>query len=251
MIERETILFINFQDSDVLHKHLGTFYGVECANSSTEGLSFFERTQPNLVILDNDPPGVDTYEICKNIRALNEHNDIPILFVSNQNLLEEKLKGYEAGGDDYISKPYNNDELLVKVKSHLTRYKNTTTLREELDDVTRSAINALINTNELDVLVNFTNNSLSTHSYDELIEAIFKALDNYGLNGCAQLRSQLGTKNYSMQGELAPLEREIFEVYIEQEEVIHFSNKSVFNREHVSLLVKNMPIQNTHWFIVV
>ncbi len=245
-MERKCILCADSDQNtlDLLSDSLGDAYDIEIALTGVECLSKFAAVKPDVVLLDVDLADLDGYEICARIRSLNQRHDIPILFFSEHCEVEDMLNGYEAGGDDYIHKPYDIKVVRAKINTHLVRFTHAMYLRDELEGVTTTAINALINTNELGVLVSFTDECLYTQTHDDLIRVLFKALKSYGLAASAQVRTGNKSKIYSMQGDLAPIEKEIFNVYIEGEAVIHFSNKSMLNRDHVSLLIKNMPVDN-------
>ncbi|WP_163226458.1 response regulator transcription factor, partial [Campylobacter fetus] len=82
------------------------------------GLSTLSTSKFDLVILDLTLPGIDGLEVCKEIR---KKNDIPIIISSARHDLSDKVNAFELGADDYLPKPYNPQELLVRIKSHLRR----------------------------------------------------------------------------------------------------------------------------------
>jgi len=75
----------------------------------------------DLVLLDIVMPGVDGYEVCKKLKNSSEHKEIPIIFISALNGLEDKIKGFAYGGDDYVTKPLVQNELIARVKLHLQK----------------------------------------------------------------------------------------------------------------------------------
>jgi two-component system, OmpR family, copper resistance phosphate regulon response regulator CusR len=94
------------------------FY-VEAAYDGLIGLKLFERHSFNLVVLDINLPGLNGYELCKTIRAKNSH--IPIIMLTALSSLSDKIEGYDAGADDYIIKPFEFKELLMKIRVLLKR----------------------------------------------------------------------------------------------------------------------------------
>jgi CheY-like chemotaxis protein len=84
-------------------------------------LNVFEAEQPDLVILDVVMPEIDGFEVCRLIREKNPHRYLPILFVSAACSLEERVKGLTVGGDDFIRKPCDREELAARVRIHLQR----------------------------------------------------------------------------------------------------------------------------------
>jgi DNA-binding response OmpR family regulator len=94
------------------------FY-VEAAYDGSIGLKLFEKHSFNLVVLDINLPGINGYELCKIIRAQNSH--IPIIMLTALGSLDDKIEGYDAGADDYIIKPFEFKELLMKIRVLLKR----------------------------------------------------------------------------------------------------------------------------------
>ena len=93
-------------------------YKVFTASNGKLGLDVFEREVPNLIILDIMMPGIDGYTVCQRIR---ESSQVPIIMVTARGNEEEKIKGFECGTDDYLTKPFSVRELVARVKSVLRR----------------------------------------------------------------------------------------------------------------------------------
>ncbi len=88
------------------------------AFSAEEALRKAYRHQPDLVLLDIMMPDMDGWEICKRIR---EMSDVPIIFLTARSDVKDVVRGLEMGADDYVTKPYDNDELVARVRAHLRR----------------------------------------------------------------------------------------------------------------------------------
>jgi DNA-binding response OmpR family regulator len=96
-------------------------YQVMTANSGIEGLQLARRHRPDLFILDIMMPGVDGYQVCRQIRGDPLLQDVPVLFLTAKAKDEDKIEGFRAGGDDYLVKPFNMQELELRVKAILRR----------------------------------------------------------------------------------------------------------------------------------
>lgn len=88
------------------------------AYRAEEGLRKAYKYQPDLVLLDIMMPDMDGWEVCKRMR---EMSDVPIVFLSARGDVKDVVRGLEMGADDYVIKPYDNDELIARVKAHLRR----------------------------------------------------------------------------------------------------------------------------------
>ena len=96
-------------------------YQVMTASSGIEGLQLARRHRPDLFILDIMMPGVDGYQVCRQIRGDPLLQDAPVLFLTAKAKDEDKIEGFRAGGDDYLVKPFNMQELELRVKAILRR----------------------------------------------------------------------------------------------------------------------------------
>ncbi len=94
---------------------------VMTANSGIEGLQLARRHRPDLFILDIMMPGVDGYQVCRQIRGDPLLQDLPVLFLTAKAKDEDKIEGFRAGGDDYLIKPFNMQELELRVKAIMRR----------------------------------------------------------------------------------------------------------------------------------
>jgi len=94
-------------------------YRVSVASDGEEALRSIEQLQPDLILLDVMMPGIDGFETCRRIRADEATRHIPVILVTALNELDHKVRGQEAGADDFIAKPFDRDELIVRVRSML------------------------------------------------------------------------------------------------------------------------------------
>src|SRR5687768_14432043 len=92
-------------------------YSVDVAYDGNIGRRLFESNHFDLVILDINIPGINGFELCKIMRGLNEK--IPLIMLTALGTLEDKIEGYDSGADDYVVKPFEFKELLLKIRVHL------------------------------------------------------------------------------------------------------------------------------------
>jgi len=94
-------------------------YNLTYALNGQEALSLVKEHEYDLILLDIMMPGIDGYEVCEKIKAMPSKKDIPIIFLTAKTNIESISKAFEIGGVDYLTKPFNADELLVRVKTHI------------------------------------------------------------------------------------------------------------------------------------
>jgi class 3 adenylate cyclase len=90
------------------------------ATSGEQGLQLLENARPDLILLDIMMPGIDGYETCRRIKALNRWRDVPVIFLTGRVDTRDVLRGFESGAVDYVVKPFHPRELLARVHTHLT-----------------------------------------------------------------------------------------------------------------------------------
>ena len=100
------------------------FYKVITALDGNKGYALAKQELPDLIILDVMMPEVDGYTVAKRIRENEETKDIPIIMLTALNMLQNKVQGFNIGIDDYIVKPFEMEELLLRVKALLKRSNN-------------------------------------------------------------------------------------------------------------------------------
>jgi two-component system sensor histidine kinase/response regulator len=94
-------------------------YKLVIATSGQSAIEMVDKTRPDLVLLDIMMPGMDGYETCEIIKSKKENENLPIIFLTALNDKGNIIRGFEVGGVDYITKPFNKEELISRVKTHL------------------------------------------------------------------------------------------------------------------------------------
>ncbi len=106
-------------------------YKVRVAINGKQALESFQAEPPDLILLDIQMPKMDGYEVCRLIKEQECHRLIPVIFISAMEEVFNKVLAFRAGGSDYISKPFQAEEVLARIKTHLDLYKHQRQLREK------------------------------------------------------------------------------------------------------------------------
>lgn len=134
---------------DMLHniKLLNSFFDlykidVIPAYNAMQALEIVNTKKPDIVLLDISMPEIDGFDLCKRIKDNPDTKDIPIIFLTAKNNLEDVLRGFENGGSDYITKPFNPQELLARVFAQLEIKYSKETIKQQNDELiqTRNAL---------------------------------------------------------------------------------------------------------------
>jgi two-component system, sensor histidine kinase and response regulator len=94
-------------------------YQIALAKNGIEGLKLVQKLMPDLILLDIMMPELDGFEVCKKIKEDVQTQDIPVIFLTAKTSNEDLVKGFQIGGVDYITKPFNKEELFMRIKTHL------------------------------------------------------------------------------------------------------------------------------------
>ena len=123
MAAKQKILIVD--DDNNIAELISLYLTKECfdtkiVNDGEEALTAFEQYNPNLMLLDLMLPGIDGYQVCREVRA---KANVPIIMLSAKGEIFDKVLGLELGADDYMIKPFDSKELVARVKAVLRRYQ--------------------------------------------------------------------------------------------------------------------------------
>lgn len=109
-------------------------YEIEFTTNGEAALEWLNTRQFDLILLDINMPGMNGFEVCRKIRSNPAMNNVPVIFLSSDTERESILKGFELGAQDYLTKPFDSRELLVRVRTHLALKESL----EKLEKVNKS-----------------------------------------------------------------------------------------------------------------
>lgn len=229
---------------DILSGTLGGVCQLESFASAESCLNRLADAKPDLFLLDVSMPVMDGYELCRRLKDDWDTQDIPVLFVSANDDSDTRLLCYEAGGDDFIQKPFEHAELLSKLKVATRILVDKKALREQAGYAQRTAMAAMVSMGELGVVLQFLSKSFACANVDELASAVIDAMQQYDLQAAVQMR--LGDESFSLShnGRNVPLEVSVLNHVRESGRIFQFKSRCVFNYGRVTLMVNNMPLED-------
>jgi two-component system sensor histidine kinase ChiS len=119
--ERILLVDDNAMNLQVLHETLdGRGYKLLIAKNGESALAITHKAKPSLILLDIMMPGMDGFEVCRRLKADPETEEIPVIFLSALDDTKDKVKGLDLGAVDYVSKPFQAEEVIARVNTHLT-----------------------------------------------------------------------------------------------------------------------------------
>ena len=157
-------------------------YDFRLAKSGKLALAILEKTKPDLILLDIQMPEMDGFETCKMIKQVEANEKIPIIYLTANTDSESIKKAFNSGGVDYVTKPFNSDELLARIKTHIKLKKQTEEL--ELQNATKDKFFSIIShdlTNPISGIIGFSEllrEDINDEKFDDLekfANVIFKS----------------------------------------------------------------------------
>ena len=110
-------------------------FEIMAARDGKTGLEMAHLAQPDIILLDVMMPGIDGFETCRRFKASDTTKEIPVIFMTALTSLEDKVKGFEVGGVDYITKPIQQEEVLARIATHLRIRELTQKLQRKTQEV--------------------------------------------------------------------------------------------------------------------
>jgi len=118
---RKILIIDDVSENINILRHILDSYGCDLymAKDGLKGIEIAKEVEPDLILLDIMMPNMDGYETCIQLKQNTKLKDIPVIFLSALSNVEDKVKAFEVGGVDYIPKPFNEQEVIQRVKAHL------------------------------------------------------------------------------------------------------------------------------------
>jgi len=210
--------------------------------SGSEGVEQFKRETFDLILLDVNMNHTDGYSVCQQIRKLETGAPVPVLFLSGQTSLEDILKGYESGGNDYITKPFKLAELIAKISVEVETYRLENNLQSNLTEVTNAVLTVQSSNAKIYSICRFLQQAFFCQDVESLCQLFFTVTNGFGTETALYVHTQETVNFYHSSGREHALTNAILEqVRAQGGRILQFGNdRAVFNWEYASILVNHL-----------
>jgi len=198
----------------------------------------------DIVLLDIEMPGTNGYQTCRLMRSRPGQEGIPVIFVSGHDTTPDRVAAYEAGGDDFVTKPIAANELRHKISATIEHRRQLHELADESSTARGVAFTAMSSMGDLGVVIEFLRHSTAGQDYRSIAEQLLSAMAAWGLNGAVQIRGCSAPLDLSSEGRLSPLQLSVLETLRDIGRIFEMGPRAIINYSHVSLLVENLPRQD-------
>jgi CheY-like chemotaxis protein len=200
--------------------------------------------QPALILLDINMPQMDGYEVCRRLKADFDTSDIPVVFLSGLTALEDRVAAYDAGGEDFTSKPLNLAVVASRIDAIFRRQHEKAALATQASFATATAMNAMSNAAELGLVVDFSRRAMACVDLMQLGRTLLDAVQGFGVSGAVALASGSDRLALSQEGEVSEMERGVLQLIADCGRVVALGKRVAFNYEGVTLLVRDLPVED-------
>ena len=196
------------------------------------------------VLLDIEMPELSGYDTCRRFREQARGAEVPVIFVSAHDTTPERVAAYEAGGDDFLTKPIAAHELRHKLGSAIELREKVRTLASQSTDAQRVAFSAMTSMGDLGVVIEFLRKSAMATSYSAIAARLVAAMKAWGLQGAVQVRGRHEQVALNAEGPMTAMQAAVLEKMRDIGRIFEMGSRAVINFDHVSLLVENLPVND-------
>lgn len=215
------------------------------AGSGEHALACLADVKPDVILLDVEMPGgMNGYEVCRAIKDNPACLYTPVFFISGHSAAEDRLKAYRSGGDDYVSKPFDAEEIRYKLALALTNQQKRNELTENARSASKMAMASIREAASAGAVLGFLSEIVRLTRHQDIIDATLRALERMQMEGAVQLRDgkQRAARNSS--GACSAVEEAVLTAMATNNRIVDLDNRSAFNYERASIIAYNMPLRD-------
>lgn len=246
MSNKPTLLIVDDEpfNLEIMQELLEDDYELVLAENGQTCLDKVSEAKPDLILLDVNMPVLNGLNTCEQLKQGLDTAEIPVIFVSALSTIEERMAGYKAGGEDYITKPFKEEELKVKIELTLASIQAKENLQETSNEAMNMAMTAMTSASEIGQILQFIRDSYTCKSYSELATLTIELYQAYALDVILRINDDGELLYFSPTGSATERESAVFELVHKQGRFVDFGRRTAMNYDSVSVLVKNMPIDD-------
>ncbi|HMW72436.1 MAG TPA: DNA-binding response regulator, partial [Cellvibrionaceae bacterium] len=238
------VLVLGKQISTVANQVIAYFKGDAITDIGQLGDALEEKNY-RIVVYDGLADSTLDLPYCQEIATFLSPKGLPLLVLTNGVGPEEKLKAFEVGCDDLIDINLATvDEINARITKSIFHRIANEQLQKRLEMATETARNAMVDNSDLGANIQFLLAVNDCDNLDQVGQQFFSTIERYGLRCSLQMRSTLGIKDMEAHGMAKDLESQLLFQLKDSSRYIDFGSRTIVNYGRVSLLIKNMPVDD-------
>jgi CheY-like chemotaxis protein len=229
--------------ASLLREVLKSQFHVMVVHSGAAALEHYQQYDADIILLDVNIPDLSGYELSQQLDAARPRGWRSLVFLSSHNRVEEKLKAFDAGAEDYIVRPITLEDLSAKLKILSAYTKSRKDLLEQNQQTRKLAFDSMAEVAQYGRMVDFMRQAMGCKNHDELIKIFFDTMDGFSLKCCLRLSDPYRCFS-SLNQPASPIESNLMEALIHSGRLNHLGKRTVVNGKYTGFLVKNMPVED-------
>jgi len=238
-----TILIVDDEEDSrlIIDNILNMDYEILFASSGTEALNILNSNKVDLILLDIMMPDINGYEVCKKIRANESTYNLPIILISALSTLEDRLKGFNVGANNYISKPIIPDELKARVYIELENYKHSNETNPIANQVeSKEGIYDYLLL-LIDASNQYNQSLLKLESADKILEQLIHLIKKINCNGYISVDISKKNKNICTKKSNNSFIKLIIDKAKEHHKSMLYKDNIIINESMITALITDLP----------
>lgn len=239
------VVVLGSTDLSELAGQLGSQFEAIAASSYDDAQRVVTANDTKLIVfVDDSVDGANSLDVVRRLSSSDVTADIPIVVLANKpQCLETRMAFFDAGCDDHIQEEPPSEIQMRLMRIIFNKVANDQ-LKQKLVQANEMAFIAMSDTSDLGVNIQFLLDVNSCNNLDEVGMRLFQALKSYNINCSLQIRSRYGIKNMEPNGMAKDLESTLMTECKDKGRYVDFGRRSIMNYGRVSLLVRNMPVDD-------
>lgn len=207
--------------------------------SADECLNALEYQKPDVIIIDPKSNHIDGFALIAHIRNNLDQQACSFIVLTEDHSFDARIKAYEAGANDFLPKPFQPEELLVKVKLNLNSKKFYKKLKEDANEAMKVALSAMKQSSDLGLVLRFMEESILTQSHEALAKVIEDYMRQFGVDAAVLFVINNEATYFYCDEDSA--EAQLMAMCKDKGRIVDVGLVTVINGQNVSILVKEMP----------
>lgn len=225
-------------------RHVVEFFQADVVASRDQLPQQMKQKHYRVLVLDQVAvPQLDLHE-CEMLVQQDYVKGTPVVVLTSSPAVQEKIKALEIGCDDLIDSKTAPDELAARITKSIFHQIANSQLSQRLNQATETARSAMVDNSDLGANIQFLLQIHNCDNLDQLGQQFFATIQRYGLSCSLQMRSEMGKKDMEAHGMAKHLESQLLFQLKDNGRYVDFGRRTIVNFDRVSLLIKNMPIDD-------
>ena len=243
-MSKPTVMIVDDVESNrmLLKMILEDDYDIIESASGSDCLETIKKNLPDILLLDVNMPGISGYEVCTEVRKNTASVTLPVIFISALDTVEERLAGFEAGGNDYITKPINPEHVIDRIQFFLDHQAEANKAKAEANTAMQVAMEAMTSSSELGQIIEFVKSAQDITTLEGIGKKFCAITRNFGLSAAALVHATpsifVNCSPDSMEGRVLSKFRN------NKERIVSIGIRTLINSPEVGILISNMPVED-------